>query len=306
LTNIPAIVQFIGFSASQQPGGRGRPGAGFRLALDPDMIPTADSLKPFLFPSRYTMSVDANAIRFTAYQAFPIHVPELTGGMEAPVLVALLLPAVQAAREAARRSQCVNNLKQMGLAFHNYHAVNDGFPAQAIVDKNGKPLLSWRVAILPFIEQGDLYNKFKLDEPWDSPNNKPLIAEMPNIYTCPSNPAGKEQGMTTYKVFVGPGTLLKPGKLTSIAEITDGTSNTVAVVESGTGVIWTKPEDLPFAEGRNAPPIRAMGASSNHPGGFNALMADGSVRFIKQTVSPQVFKALITKAGGEVVAADSF
>src|SRR4249919_3311122 len=102
------------------------------------------------------------------------------------VLIALLLPAVQAAREAARRAQCVNNLKQIGLAMHNYHDVKNGLPPSAIVDKQGKPLLSWRVAILPYIEQQPLYDKFKLDEPWDSPNNKDLIQYMPSIYMCPS------------------------------------------------------------------------------------------------------------------------
>src|SRR5438477_2970944 len=102
------------------------------------------------------------------------------------VLIALLLPAVQSAREAARRAQCVHNLKQIGLAMHNYRSANDAFPMPAITDKNGKPLLSWRVAILPFIEQGELYNKFHTDEPWDSPHNKALLKEMPPTYLCPS------------------------------------------------------------------------------------------------------------------------
>src|SRR6202789_1676353 len=102
------------------------------------------------------------------------------------VLIALLLPAVQAAREAARRAQCVNNLKQIGLAMHNYHSANDAFPMPAITDKDGKPLLSRRVAILPYIEKQELYNKFKLEEPWDSPHNKALLKEMPTTYLCPS------------------------------------------------------------------------------------------------------------------------
>ena len=101
------------------------------------------------------------------------------------VLIALLLPAVQAAREAARRSQCVNNLKQIGLAMHNYHAQQNKFPGAAITNKQGKPLLSWRVAILPLLDQQGLYEKFKLDEPWDSPHNRALLTSI--LFRLPSS-----------------------------------------------------------------------------------------------------------------------
>ncbi len=79
------------------------------------------------------------------------------------------MPAVFASRSAAHRAQCTNNLKQIALAYHNVHSATNTFPPPAIADKDGKPLLSWRVAILPYVEQQELYNKFKLDEPWDSP-----------------------------------------------------------------------------------------------------------------------------------------
>jgi prepilin-type processing-associated H-X9-DG protein len=308
LVNLPSLVQVIGFAAAQPNAQNPQPvGPPLRLQIDPDAIPTADSLRPYFFPSRFTMAVDDASIRFSAFQAFPVHIPELSGGMEAPVLIALLLPAVQAAREAARRSQCVNNMKQMGLAFHNFHDANGGFPASAIVDKDGKPLLSWRVAILPFIEQQELYNKFKLDEPWDSPNNKALIAQMPNIYACPSSTVPPGQGLTTYKVFNGPGALLDEAQPTGINQITDGTSNTILVVESSSDPVpWTKPEDLPFAIAAQPQAPGALGIGSKHPGGFNALMADGSVKFIKLTVNRFVLQALITKAGGEVIAADAY
>jgi prepilin-type N-terminal cleavage/methylation domain-containing protein/prepilin-type processing-associated H-X9-DG protein len=213
------------------------------------------------------------------------------------VLISLLLPAVQAAREAARRAQCTNNLKQIALAMHNYASANDAFPAAAITDKQGKALLSWRVAILPYIEQNVLYQKFKLDEPWDSPHNKALLEEMPQTYVCPSLGAG-EPFTTTYQAFVGKGAMFETGKGTKIAEITDGTVNTFMVVEAKRAVPWTKPEDLVF-DPAAAPSL--FGAGSVHPGGFNAALADGSVRFIKTTISPVVFRALITRNGGEVV-----
>src|SRR5437588_6801844 len=102
-------------------------------------------------------------------------------------MVALLLPAVQAAREAARRAQCTNNLKQIGLAMHNYHSSNNCFPPAFTTDRDGKPLLSWRVLLLPYLECSSLYANFHLDEPWDSPHNRPLVNQMPSVFACPSD-----------------------------------------------------------------------------------------------------------------------
>ena len=87
--------------------------------------------------------------------------------------------------ENAARSQCINNLKQIGLAMHNYHAMHKTFPPAYTVDKAGKPLLSWRVLILPYLEQDALYKEFHLDEPWDSEHNRALIDRMPATYRCP-------------------------------------------------------------------------------------------------------------------------
>ncbi len=186
---------------------------------------------------------------------------------------------------------------------HNYASANNTFPMPAITDKDGKPLLSWRVAILPYIEQVELYNKFKLDEPWDSPHNKPLMNEMPATYVCPSR-ANVQPGTTTYRVFVGKGAFFEKGQGTAIANITDGTSNTIMVAEASEAVPWTKPDaELEFDP--DAKPS-LCGAGSLHSGGFNTVFGDGSVRFIKNTIAVEVFRALITKAGGEVINADAF
>jgi prepilin-type processing-associated H-X9-DG protein len=180
---------------------------------------------------------------------------------------------------------------------HNYESSQGAFPGPAITAKDGKPLLSWRVAILPYIEP-ELYNKFKLDEPWDSPHNKALIKEMPQVFACPSRP-GVEPGTTTYRAFAGKGALFEKDSGTRIANITDGTSNTIMVVEAVEAVPWTKPDsDLPFDPAAR-PSLH--GAGSSHPGGFNTAFADGSVRFIKNSINVQTFRALITRAGGEVV-----
>jgi prepilin-type processing-associated H-X9-DG protein len=216
------------------------------------------------------------------------------------VLVALLLPAVQAAREAARRAQCVNNLKQMGLAMHNYNSTYDVFPPPAIYDADGKPLLSWRVLLLPYLEQNELYQQFKLDEPWDSPHNKPLLAKMPNVFHCPSLPQPSHEN-TIYEVILGPGTLFDRPEGIPIREVTDGTSNTLLVVETREPSPWSQPTGVHYQPGT---PLEGLG--SVHPGGFNALMADGAVRFIKHAVPANILEALATRNGGEVISADAY
>ena len=214
------------------------------------------------------------------------------------VLVALLLPAVQAAREAARRSQSTNNMKQIGLAMHNYHDTYKRFPARASFDDGGKPLLSWRVHILPFIEQQPLYEQFHLDEPWDSEHNKTLIPLMPQVYRNPSS--GPDPSLATYVVPTGEGTLFDGQEGTKIAEITDGTSGTIMAlaVNPEAAVTWTRPDDWEYDADD---PLAGLGKA--HPGGFIVLLADGSVRFISATVDPTMFRALLTKSGGDRVGA---
>jgi prepilin-type processing-associated H-X9-DG protein len=218
------------------------------------------------------------------------------------------VPATRTAQIAARRAQSVNNLKQIGLALHNFHSSNGQFPAD-IRSKAGKPLLSWRVQILPFLEQAEVFNALRLDEPWDSPHNKPLLERMPATFAVPGSPA--EPGMTFYRGFKGAGTIFDPNvpKGVGIQTITDGTSNTIAVVEAKEAVPWTKPEDdLPFGGDPKPEGMEALRSAlgSHFSGGFNALFCDGSVRFIRTTVSLQVLRALITRNGGEVISSDSF
>ena len=212
------------------------------------------------------------------------------------ILVALLLPAVQAAREAARRSQSTNNMKQIGLAMHNYHDAHKSLPARASFDNDGKPLLSWRVHILPYLEQQQLYEKFHLDEPWDSEHNKTLIPLMPPIYRNPSS--GPGPSLATYCVPTGEGTIFEGKEGTKFAQIKDGTSNTAMLLEvnSDAAVTWTKPDDWEYDADD---PLAGLGEA--HPGGFEVLMADGSVHFIAETVDTTMFRALLTKSGGERV-----
>ena len=309
LVNLPSLVQMVGVAAAQppRPGATPRPrlrpnAAPFRLELDPDSIPDVEAIRAHLFPSRFALTANESSIRLTSSTAFPLPVPQFNAGMETPFLIALLMPAVQAAREAARRSQCVNNLKQMGLAMHNYHSINDRFPPPAILSKQGQPLLSWRVALLPYLEQEALYNEFHLDEPWDSEHNKALIDRMPAVFRCPSASA-PEPGTTAYRVFTGKGAAFDQPEGLPITAVVDGTSNTIGIVEAKEAVAWTKPEDLPFT-GDGAAAFELLG--SDHAGGFNALFLDGSVRLIKKSIIASTLKALLTYSGGEVVGGDSY
>lgn len=208
-------------------------------------------------------------------------------------LVATLLPAIQKARITSKRMQSANNLKQIALAMHNYHDTYRHFPPQALRDKNDKPLLSWRVAILPFIEQDALYRQFKLDEPWDSEHNKKLLAQMPSIY-APVNVNTKEKYETYYQAFAGKGSAFEPGETIRFQDIPDGTSNTIMVVEAADSVPWTKPEDLPFDP---AKPLPKLGAE--FPDIFLAAFCDGSVHDIKKTIDPKKLLSFILRNSGE-------
>lgn len=299
LANIPALVQFVAIAAAQPrgPGIQQPATAPFRLEFDPDAIPDVNAIRPHLFPTKFTLTADESAIRLTASSAFPLPVPQLNAGMETPILVALLLPAVQAAREAARRTQCANNEKQLASALHHYHSAHETFPPPAILSRAGKPLLSWRVTILPFIGQQALYNEFHLDEPWDSAHNKTLIERMPTTYACPSRQS-PAPGTTNYRVFTGRGMAFEPPEGTAIASISDGPANTLGLVEAKEAVIWTQPEDLPFT-GDGVAALELAG--SDHPGGFNVMFLDGSIRFLKDSIAADAFKSLLTRNGGEII-----
>ena len=178
---------------------------------------------------------------------------------------------------------------------HGYHDSWTTFPPQAIRRPDGTPLLSWRVALLPFIEENALYQQFHLDEPWDSPRNRALLDRMPKIYADPKKP---EKNLTVYQVFVGPGAMFEnqPQFKLGINSITDGTSNTLMVVEAPQPVPWTKPEDITFIP--NQAPTRM---SARWRGKFLGLFGDGSVRQLEADMPTFTLQAYITRAGGEVV-----
>jgi prepilin-type processing-associated H-X9-DG protein len=209
------------------------------------------------------------------------------------ILLGLLLPAVQKVREAANRLACQNNLRQITLALHNYHDTYGRFPPAVVRDRNGKPLYSWRVVVLPFLEQDSLYREFHLDEPWDSDHNRRLLDHMPKVYADPTEPSAS---MTVYQVFTGPQTAFEDPKGQNLSSFTDGPNNTLLVVEAAQAVRWTEPVDLTFDPQGPLPPL-----GHRHGAGFNAALADGSVRFLPGDLGEQTLRALITRNGKEPV-----
>lgn len=210
------------------------------------------------------------------------------------ICIGLLLPAVQAAREAARRMQCQNNLKQIALAMHNYADVYKALPPAYTVDANGKPLHSWRVLLLPFLEQQSLYQQIDLSKPWNDPANKALSELVLPVYACPSDPRPTSP-KTNYLAVVDPSGIFSGPTQTKFFDITDGTSNTILIVESTKEVNWMEPTDLSMNEFLSSP------KSSHHSGVFQAAFGDGAVMALENDMPQETKRALVTKNQGEQV-----
>lgn len=196
--------------------------------------------------------------------------------------------------QAAARQKSFNNLRQLAIAFHNYNDTYGHLPPATVVSKDGKPLYSWRVAILPFIEEDNLYKQFKLDEPWDSANNKKLLDHMPKVY-APVVGKPKEKNTTHYQVVVGGEAMFQGQKKTRLVDVTDGLSNTLMIVEAEEPVPWSKPADLTYDPKKPLPKFGGL-----FEGGFSAVFGDGSVKFIKTDNDEQLLRAVITRSLGEV------
>ena len=221
------------------------------------------------------------------------------------ILIGLLLPAVQKVREAAARMQCQNNMKQLVVACHSYHDANNTMvPATG---GWGCCWGTWVVPLMPYMEQDNLYKQFNMKEAWDGPTNKKLIEQMPKVFEVGGREAPK--GQTYYQAFLTPDPRKAPGKRMIAGRswlvegdtqgqsllVPDGTSNTIAVVEARTSVIWSKPDDLPF--GGAVPALGGKGADR-----APALRFDGSALLFPNGLTPEQFWPYVTTNGGEVVA----
>ncbi len=237
------------------------------------------------------------------------------------VLLAIVVPTIRAARESARRMQCSNNLKSLALAMQNYHDVWKTFPPAFIPNANGKPMHSWRMLILPYVEQTLLYDVYDMNEPWDGPKNGPLAngkpvtitnkdgttiiitPDMSHVFRCPSAPASQGKWCTNYVMVVGPGTISSGSQAVKYGDMADGTVNTIMIVEiANSDILWTEPRDLQLDEmsfqinDSTKPSI-----SSPHVGGAFVADAFGSVTFLDDATTQARLKAMLTIAGGEKV-----
>jgi hypothetical protein len=234
--------------------------------------------------------------------------PEVSGDrivldIDTELASALVAVPASVAQEGAHKARCVTNLKQFGLALHNYHQTYKSFPPAYTRDKEGRPLLSWRVQMLPYLEQQSLYDQFHHDEPWDSPHNKTLIDKMPAVFACPAEARKlRKSGKTTYLAPRGKATVLPGAAGVRLAEVTDGVSNTIMVVDASDAlaVIWTKPDDWDVD-----PEPKREGLFGHHERGTEMLFTDGSVRFIKTTISRVLLRGLLTRNGNEILREDN-
>jgi hypothetical protein len=242
---------------------------------------------------------------------------------EAATLANFLLPAISKARDAARRAQSTNNLKQLALAMYNYHDVNQSFPPAVLYGPDGKTPYSWRVALLPYLDQAALFQQYRQNEPWDSPANRQVLLKMPAVFRDPND--SPDSIVSSYYAITGPSTIFFGDRGARVMpasalrtfpnpEITDGTSNTLMLVEAKRDIPWTKPEDIPYtahlpADAADAPignipyaknaPLPKFGG--HYAGGFLAAIADGRVQFISNDLDPAILRAAITRDGGEPI-----
>jgi len=251
------------------------------------------------------------------------------------VLVALLLPAVQAAREAARRGRCTGNLRQIGIALHGYHDSARTFPAGGWIPLFNQPLtgnmnVGWSAVVLPYLEQRAIFDGLNLSAPYDDPANSTATYVVLDVYLCPSEPRATlwnpvpgdrflhadadyggmygERMLTRNDPPRGP---MVFNRCVAIGEIVDGTSQTLQIGEDPGAVhaIWASGHnvfDQAYAINARPPAEYGEELTSRHPGGVDALFADGSVHFLRDSTALAVTAALCTRNGAELISADGF
>jgi len=228
----------------------------------------------------------------------------------------VLLPMVSATREKGRQAACANNLKRIGQALRQYRAKYGSFPPAYIAGEQGRPMHSWRVLLLPYLDEDSLalYRQYNFKEPWDSPRNLALASRMPAVYRCPSDVQESESGSaeTSYVGITGPGTVFDGVKPENFLRpelgkgfIPLGPGNVILVAEqSQSGINWLEPRDLDVEQMSrriNDPAGNAMRSNHvrDHVHGANVLMCDGQVRFLDDSTEPRQLREMMTISAGE-------
>lgn len=202
-----------------------------------------------------------------------------------------------------RRTRCLNNIHNVGVALHNYHSIYGTLPPAYITDANGRPMHSWRVLILPFLDRNDLYAEYRFDEPWDGPNNLKLRDVIVDTFTCPEDHGGTPSTQTSYVAVVGGDTMWPGDRGMTLDDVTDGLGKTLLVVEiANSGIHWLEPRDLHVSQmSRTINGKSGQGISSMHPLGACVVFADGRGRYLSNETPATTIEALLTIRGGETV-----
>lgn len=223
--------------------------------------------------------------------------------MMATIAFVALFPAIGAARTMVHKRSCESNLIQIGIALRAYEAAHGTLPPAYIPDATGKPMHSWRVLLLPFLNEQGLYARYDFDEPWDGPNNLQLVAYMPDVYGCPADPDARTLGETSYMVITGAETFFPDAEPTSINRAQDDLTTSILVVETQvTGVTWLNPRDLKADRMQyvvNGGFGQEMG--SHHAEGAHVLLADGTVLFLDDATPADYIEGMATRSGNEPI-----
>jgi hypothetical protein len=250
--------------------------------------------------NKQARAVLPNFDKLAALLAFQVSADRLTRSLDEVALHEQVQPFVRRLLDQFERTEASNKLRQIGVAMHDFNDKKGRFPAAATYSADKKPLLSWRVQLLPFLGEEKLYQEFHLQEPWDSEHNRKLIARMPAVYRGIRSQLN-EEGKTTFLVPTGENTMFPGMEGLRVSDITDGLSNTIMALDADDdrAVIWTKPEDL-----KMDPKDLQAGLGKRYSTGFLALFADGTVHFLCNTISPVTLGGAFTPNGGEVLGPD--
>lgn len=234
---------------------------------------------------------------------FDLHAMLRTFLWSLPVAVVLLLgPRVMSDRGPYRRMQCRNNLKQIGLALHNYHDEFGSFPPIYVTDENGKPAHSWRVLLLPYLDYAPVYRDYRFDEPWDSPDNREVTKERTlHQYICPSVWRDKEDLlMTSFLAVTGPGTMWARTDGGKLNDVGDGAGDTIMLIEAPQKkVYWNEPRDISMDEAIELLTSEPQTDDRGHYLSDHALFVDVSVRTTPFDLSPEDWRAMFTIDAGD-------
>ena len=272
------------------------------VALNISLLPSRNTILQHMQPATSSLRMTNDGIEIIQHRTVPVGLESLavagtmtflTQPRGRPSTIAMALSPT-----ATRRTQSMNNLKIILLGMHNYHDVYNHFPPSETKLEKGAGL-SWRVHLLPFLDQAPLYQQFRMDEPWDSEHNKTLIPLIPQVYRAPGSRSDATK--TNYLGIQAKGSILEKQENQPLGfrDIIDGTSNTIMVVEADDehAVVWTKPDDLNWDKDKPKKGLKSPSAR----GGFLAAMADGSIRIIQENIDDEMIRRLFLRNDGEVV-----